>query len=156
MIKRIDSNKVIPLIRQHGTRDVPTFLKTKLFIDFSKPDDFEFSYDELIRTLHNAPLYKKPEIGNNPFEAVEKIRPEKTGDALKELMTIVVKDFEGGRDFSGYDHVRQRIRMSRIMLEMLVEQAKDNGLIIQSGDDDTLWLTKKGKFYAIEHKIIVA
>lgn len=156
LIKRINSNKVIPLIRQHGTRDVPTFLKTKLFIDFSKPDDFEFSYDELIRTLHNAPLYKKPEIGNNPFEAVEKIRPEKTGDALKELMTIVVKDFEGGRDFSDYDHVRQRIRMSRIMLEMLVEQAKDNGLITQSGADAPLWLTKKGKFYAIEHKIIVA
>ena len=81
LIKRIDSNKVIPLIRQHGTRDVPTFLKTKLFIDFSKPDDFEFSYDELIRTLHNAPLYKKPEIGNKPFEAVEKIPPEKTCDA---------------------------------------------------------------------------
>ena len=156
LIKRIDSNKVIPLIRQHGTRDVPTFLKTKLFIDFSKPDDFEFSYDELIRTLHNAPLYKKPEIGNNPFEAVEKIRPEKTGDALKELMTIVVTDFEAGRNFSGYDHVRQRIRMSRIMLEMLVEQAKDNGLITQSDDDYSLGLTKKGKFYAIEHKIIVA
>jgi hypothetical protein len=45
--------------------NIPTFLRTKLYIDFSNDD--EFSFDELVRTLHNAPLFKKPEIGNNPF-----------------------------------------------------------------------------------------
>ena len=38
LMKRIDSNKVIPLIRQQGSHDLPTFLKSKLFIEFSKPE----------------------------------------------------------------------------------------------------------------------
>src|SRR5664280_1189823 len=153
LIKRIDSNKVIPLIRQEGTRDIPTFLKTKLFIDFSKPDDFEFSFDELIRTLHKAPLYKKPAIGNNPFESVKNVPLEKTGDAHRELMAIVVDDFENGEDSSDYTSVVERINISRIMLDMLIEEVKEKGLITLDEYGDLL-LTKKGKFYAIEHKLI--
>lgn len=155
LIKRIDTNKVIPLIRQEGTRVVPTFLKTKLFIDFSKSDDFEFSFDELIRTLHNAPLYKKPEVGNNPFESVENVPLEKTGDAFRELMIIVVDDFESGENYSDYKSVLQRINISRVMLDMLIDEAKEKGLITQDSVGD-LRLAKKGKFYAIEQKLVNA
>lgn len=155
LMKGIDSNKVIPLIRQEGTRYVPTFLKTKLFIDLSKSDDFEFGFDELVRTLLNAPLYKKPEIGNNPFQSIESSPPEKTGDALRELMTIVVADFERGENYSNYGTVVRRMNISRIMLDMLVEEAKGIGLITQDVDRD-LRLAKKGKFYAIEHKLVNA
>ena len=58
LMRNIDSNKVIPVIRQQGTHNVPTFLKTKLFLDFSRDDDFEFNFDELIRTLHNSPCMR--------------------------------------------------------------------------------------------------
>ncbi len=155
LMKGIDSNKVIPLILQDGTRDVPTFLKTKLFIDFSKSDDFEFGFDELVRTLLNAPLYIKPEIGNNPFQSVESAPPEKTGDALRELMTLVVADFEKGNDYSNYGTIVHRINISRIMMDVLIEDAKNMGLITQDGDGD-IRLAKKGKFYAIEHKLVIA
>lgn len=155
LIKNIDSNKVIPIIRQEGTRNVPTFLKTKFYIDFSKTDDFEFSYDELIRTLHDSPLYEKPDIGNSPFTPVEEIQPEKITDALRELMTIVVADFERGADYSVYQSVVERIRISRIMLDMLIYEALEKDLITQDSDKD-LRLAKKGKFYAIEHKLINA
>jgi|ERR1043166_170844 hypothetical protein len=65
LLKSIDSNKVIPIIRQTGTHNVPVFLKSKLFLDFSRLDQFEFGFDELVRTLHDAPLFVKPpsEIG---------------------------------------------------------------------------------------------
>lgn len=152
LMKTIDSNKVIPIIRQDGTHNVPTFLKTKKFIDLSRADGFEFSYDELIRTLHNAPLYVKPEIGNNPFTPVEDIRPKKTGDALRELMTIVVEDFENGQDYTVYSEIRGRIHISRIMLDLLIKEACEKGLITQDGDGD-LCLAEKGKFYAIENKL---
>lgn len=155
LMKGISSNKVIPLIRQEGTRDVPTFLKTKLFIDLSKSDDFEFGFDELVRTLLNAPLYKKPEIGNSPFQSIESSQPEKTADALLEVMAIVVADFEEGENYSDYGAVLRRISISRIMLDMLIEEAKELGLIRQDSDGD-LRLTKKGKFYAIEHKLVDA
>jgi len=155
LMKGIDSNKVIPIIRQEGTHNVPTFLKTKLFIDFSKSDDFEFGFDELVRTLHNAPLYKKPEIGNSPFESIEKIRPEKTGDALPKLMALIVGDFERGKDYSNYNTIVARMPMSRIMLDMLIESALKQGLVTQDPDGD-LRLSNKGKFFAIEHKLIKA
>ena len=155
LIKNIDSNKVIPIIRQSGTHNVPTFLMTKLFIDFSRTDEFEFSYDELIRTVHNSPLYVKPEIGNNPFTPVEDIRPEKISNALKELMTIVIQDFENGADYSNYKEIIRRVGISRIMLDAIIQEAIEKGLITQDNDRD-LRLAEKGRFYAIEHKIVRA
>src|SRR3989344_6483764 len=73
LIKKIDFKKVIPLIKQNGNKNTPTFIETKLSIDFSYEKDFGFSYDELVRTIHNSPLYEKPEIGNNPFKSSEEI-----------------------------------------------------------------------------------
>lgn len=153
LMRNIDSNKVIPIIRQRGTHNVPTFLKTKLFLDFSRDDDFEFSFDELIRTLHNSPLYEKPVVGNNPFTHIEDIRPEKTGDSLKELMEIVVQDYEKEKEFSKHINVKEQMNISRIMFELLVREAVEKGLVELDSDND-LVLTEKGKFYAVEHKMI--
>ncbi len=152
LMRNIDSNKVIPIIRQQGTHNVPTFLKTKLFLDFSRDDDFEFNFDELIRTLHNSPLYKKPAVGNNPFAHVEDIRPEKTGDPLKELMKIVVHDYELGIK-SHLGDVKEEMNLSRIMLDLLVDEAVGKRLL-EITIRDNLLLTHKGKFYSVEHKII--
>lgn len=153
MLRSIDSNKVIPIIRQNGTHNVPIFLKSKLFIDFSRRDELEFSYDELIRALHNAPLFVKPPVGNNPFTPVENLQQDRTGDAVKELMAIVIKDFERGSDWSKYLEVLRRIAISRVMLDLLISKAKSGGLITQDRDKD-LRITEKGKLYAIEHKLI--
>ena len=78
LLKSIDSNKVIPIIRQQGTHNLPTYLRSKLFLEFSREDQFEFSFDELIRTLHGAPLFVKPEVGNSPFKPVQETDPERT------------------------------------------------------------------------------
>ena len=72
LMKHIDQNKIIPIIKQNGSSEVPTFLKSKLYINFSKEENYEYSYDDLVRAIHNAPLFKKPEIGNNPFKPIEK------------------------------------------------------------------------------------
>lgn len=96
LLSGIDNNKIVPIIRQFGTHSVPTFLKTKLFVNFSNDDNFEFSFDELVRTFHDAPLFQKPEVGNNPFKPVSEALPEKSGDAMRDLMQLLVKDFEGG------------------------------------------------------------
>ncbi len=54
-------------------------------MNFSKDDDYEFSFDELVRTFHGAPLFEKPEIGNNPFTPVSETPPEKTGDPINQM-----------------------------------------------------------------------
>ncbi|MBD8533390.1 MULTISPECIES: toll/interleukin-1 receptor domain-containing protein [unclassified Massilia] len=153
LLQNIDKNKVIPIIRQNGSHDVPTFLKSKLFIDFSKIDGFEFAFDELIRSLHGAPLFKKPEIGNNPFVPVEKVPAVKTADALNDLMQIVIDDFEKGHNYSNYAKTHARIKTSRLMFDMLIRQAEEAGLIRQDITKDLL-LSNKGKAYCIANKLV--
>jgi hypothetical protein len=47
LLSRIDSNKVIPIIRQDSTNVRPTFLQTKLYVDFSNDSEVEYRLDEL-------------------------------------------------------------------------------------------------------------
>lgn len=154
LLKRIDSNKVIPLIRQSGTHNVPSFLRSKLFLDFSRPDQFEFSFDELIRALHGAPLFEKPAIANNPFTPVSATPANRVGDGVLEIMRIVVKVFESQSwDHVGYKTLIAKAPMSRIMLDIYIAQARSEGLLTQDSDRD-VYLTSQGKLYAIQHKLI--
>lgn len=154
LLSRIDSNKVIPIIRQVGTNDVPTFLKTKLYVDFSRNDEFEFSFDELVRAIHGAPLYKKPDVGNNPFEPITNGKQEKTNDAVLELMTYVLAYFEKGDSYTYYPNLIGNVGKSRVMLDMIINQALEAGYIRKSGD--IIYLEDKGKFYAVDHGLVEA
>ena len=61
--------KFIPLLCERdedGEPYLPTFLKSRVYIDFSKDDNFETSYDRLIRNLHGKPELKKPPLGKIP------------------------------------------------------------------------------------------
>jgi hypothetical protein len=153
LISNIDSNKVIPLIRQTGTREVPIFLKSKLFIDFSLDEEFEFSFDELVRAIHHAPIFIKPEIGNNPFTPLKDAIPDKSGDAIKKLMKIVIDEYESGEKFTMRDSVREQTGISRIMTDYIIDQAVEQGLI-ELDESRDLILTRKGKFYAMENKMV--
>ena len=155
LLANIDSNKVIPIIRQYGTREVPTFLKTKLFINLSSDNDYEFGFDELVRNFHNAPLYKKPDVGNNPFKSIEESPPQKKGDALRELMAIVVADFEGGEDWTNYRFLVERISISRVMLDTYIEEAVQKRLIRIDHEGD-IFLESEGKKYAVQHGLVKA
>ncbi|MFM7000501.1 MAG: toll/interleukin-1 receptor domain-containing protein [Limnohabitans sp.] len=156
LLKTIDSNKVIPLICQSGNHNVPTFLRSKRFLDFSRQDQFEFSFDELIRTLHNAPLYEKPAIANNPFTPVKETPPNRTGDGVLEVMKLVVAQFERQTsEYITYGLVVKQAQMSRIMFDLYIAEANSEGLITQDHDKD-IRLTTKGKHYAIQHQIIRA
>lgn len=154
LLRRIDSNKVIPLIRQNGSFSVPNFLRSKRFIDFSLPDQFEFSFDELIRDLHNAPLYEKPSVANNPFAPISETPPNRTGDGVLEVMRVIIAQFENQSSKSiRYSSLLALAPMSRIMFDLYVEEAKSLGLITQDLIDN-IHLENKGKHYAIHHKLI--
>jgi TIR domain len=154
IMKSVDSNKVVPIIRQAGSQLVPTFLKSKLFVDFSQNADVEFSFDELLRTLVGAPLFQKPPIGNNPFKPVSETPVERTADAVMELMRFVVTKFESSaHDWVLYSDVVARVRVSRILLDLTITQAVERGLITLDSSGD-LYLTARGKHFAIQHNLI--
>lgn len=121
LLKRIDENKVIPIIRQNLSADVPTFLKSKLYIDFSKNDDFEFSYDDLIRTIHNSPLFKKPVVGNNPFQQVEKEKLDGDIELLHHVLKTIA--IEQG--------TAKRIRETNIKEKLIISDSLFNVAMIK-------------------------
>lgn len=153
LLRNIESSKVIPVIRQAGTADVPTFLKSKLYIDFSRHDQDEFAFDELVRAIHSAPLYEKPPIGNNPFQPVSEVRPDKTGDPMKTLMAQIVADFEAGADYTIYKDLIGALGISRVYLDILVTQAIERRLVTADRDGE-LYLSERGKQYAVEHRLV--
>jgi hypothetical protein len=154
LMKNIDSSKVIPIIRQKGKSDVPTFLKTKLYIDMSNDELEEFGFDELIRTVHKSPIYKKPDIGKNPFESGEipqPKKPEPASDSLKEFMINLVQAFnQTSRKYVLYSELVESSSLSRIMMDYEIDKAVSDGLIATDSDGDII-ITEKGRFYAVEN-----
>lgn len=154
LLEHIDQNKIIPLIRQSGTNITPTFLKTKLYLNFSNSADYEFNFDELIRTIHQSPILKKPEIGNNPFlETKNSLIEPKTNDSVLELMKYLVYKYERTSvHYILYSHAVSEMKISRIFLDIIIKEAEEAGLIKRDSARD-IYLTDKGKLYAIENKI---
>ncbi|MCH8011948.1 MAG: toll/interleukin-1 receptor domain-containing protein [Candidatus Marinimicrobia bacterium] len=155
LMVKIDSNKIIPIIRQKGTRRLPVFLQSKLYIDFSKDDEFEISYDELVRSIHGSPLFQKPKIGNNPFASPIDRMPQKTVDSLLEVMKIVVDCFESGSDLIiPYPVlIRNNMSMSRTLFDLQLELAQEKELI-KMDSNKRVTLLPAGKMYAIENKLV--
>jgi hypothetical protein len=68
MVKDLGTSKFIPLVRQeHTIKKLPSFLSTRLFIDFCDNSKYEHSFEILLRELLNNPLHVKPPLGINPF-----------------------------------------------------------------------------------------
>lgn len=67
--QKVEQEKFIPLIIEKDEENepfIPTFIKSRLFIDFSDSDKYEESYEELIRYIYGKPKYSKPKLGKRP------------------------------------------------------------------------------------------
>ena len=61
--------KFIPIVierDENGEPYLPIYLKSRKYIDFSKVESFEDSYEELLRNILEAPSLPKPKLGNKP------------------------------------------------------------------------------------------
>jgi len=67
--EKTKQEKFIPIVRERdaeGNPCLPTFFKSRIYIDFSDGLAFEDSYDTLLRDIHDAPAKKRPPIGRRP------------------------------------------------------------------------------------------
>lgn len=70
LMKDISSDRIIPIIRRSdGFNPVPTFLSTRIYIDFRDDSQFEPHYSELLREIHGQKVKPRPALGPNPFTA---------------------------------------------------------------------------------------
>lgn len=64
-----EQTKFIPIVfeyNENGRACVPTFVKSRIFIDLSSDEKFEVGYDQLLRDIYDKPLYQRPPIGRMP------------------------------------------------------------------------------------------
>lgn len=69
LYKNISSNeRFIPLLRRgEMSESIPTFMQQFIHIDVKNDDNFENSYNDLIREIYNEPEIKKPKVGSKPI-----------------------------------------------------------------------------------------
>lgn len=155
-MNQIDTKKVIPLIRQNGTHIVPTFLTSRLHINFSREDEFELQFDNLLREIHEAPLFKEPPVGNNPFESVTEKPAESIIDKKTELLKVWVESYNNGDGFYTIEDIQHKLGCSRIFAEVYINDLQSDGFIVgqQTFIHTSLLngfvLTDKTKLYAIQ------
>lgn len=61
--------KFIPLVKERdedGNPFLPIYLKGRKYIDFSREENYENSYEELLRNILEAPSLPKPKLGKKP------------------------------------------------------------------------------------------
>jgi len=70
MLHGANASKFIPLVRK-GTDDeaLPSFLKSKKYIDFREDTEFGEKLKDLLHQLHQVPKHPRPPLGQSPFGA---------------------------------------------------------------------------------------
>ena len=61
--------KFIPVIAEkdeNGDAYVPTYIKSRIYIDLSDENTYEQEYEKLLRNIYDKPLITKPKLGKKP------------------------------------------------------------------------------------------
>ncbi|WP_191601510.1 SEFIR domain-containing protein [Marinomonas algicola] len=57
---------IIPEKDDQGKAFLPTYYKSRIYIDLSEPDNYADNFEKLLRWIYDKPLYTRPEIGKRP------------------------------------------------------------------------------------------
>jgi hypothetical protein len=72
--EKVDQSKFIPVVCEFisdGTPYLPTFLKSRIWIDFSSPEAVNAHWERLVRLLYGKPQHEKPKVGKIPAYVAE-------------------------------------------------------------------------------------
>jgi hypothetical protein len=67
--KKADQNKFVGVIAERnsdGAPFLPTYYKSRIYIDLSDPDSYASNFDQLLRWIFDKPLHTRPELGRPP------------------------------------------------------------------------------------------
>ena len=67
LIKDSNIDYIIPVIRNNDEKNLPVFLGTKLYLDFTENKNYLDKLSELTARIYNEDIAKKPPLGENPF-----------------------------------------------------------------------------------------
>lgn len=89
--------KFIPIVLErddNGEPCLPVYLMNRKYIDFSKEENFEDSYEELLRNILETPSIPKPKLGNKPpiYITENKINLSETNSKIRLIESRIRKD----------------------------------------------------------------
>lgn len=64
-----EQGKFVAIISEkddQGKAYLPTYYKSRIYIDLSEPDSYTDNFEKLLRWIYDKPLYTRPEIGKRP------------------------------------------------------------------------------------------
>lgn len=67
--RKVQQSKFLPVVCEFdasGEPFLPTFLKSRIWIDFSSPEAVNNNWEQLIRVIYGKPAYEKPVLGKAP------------------------------------------------------------------------------------------
>ena len=93
---KTEQTKFIPIVLERddkGKACVPTFVKSRIYIDFSDDENFENEYDKLLRRIHGKPLHKRPPIGAMPsYLDNETLVYTPTSNLVKKIKNALIEE----------------------------------------------------------------
>lgn len=152
-LSSIGSTAIIPVVRQNGASKIlPTFLQTKRYVDLSTPEVFESGIDELLRHILNAPLYIKPPIGNDPFNATPQPSKQRALTPVEQFMTAVADLYPraGAESALRSEWIRDQMKTSNLLFRYAFDQAQDQELVWETQNHEIVYITAKGRAYLVE------
>jgi len=67
--EKVQQDKFVAVIAEKdklGNPYLPTYYKSRIYIDLSEPDKYTENFERLVRWIYDRPLYTKPELGQKP------------------------------------------------------------------------------------------
>ncbi|MBT5244625.1 MAG: toll/interleukin-1 receptor domain-containing protein [Rhodospirillaceae bacterium] len=157
LIKDIDVGKFIPIIRQSGSKLVPTFIETKFFIDFSDDEYFETVIDDLLRFLLGEEISKKPPLGVPPTfssevttstRSVARSKSDLSVEAFQ-IFSKLVEAYDKGLNLNwGKAGIAKEHDFGKITIDTALSELCKRNFLFYSQVNYTYSLTDDGKHYA--------
>jgi hypothetical protein len=93
---KVDQNKFVAIVTERfadGEPCLPSFFKSRKFIDVSSEDKLQGNYEHLLRFIFDKPLHQKPALGKPPAFIFESERvASKTASRLALLRQAILTD----------------------------------------------------------------
>ena len=100
LIKNTNTDFIIPILRNNKERNLPIFLGTKKYVDFTEEKNYLENLRELTARIYNEDITRKPPLGESPYsqkivnEITVKTQIEKTAYHNPEMSGSTSFDFE--------------------------------------------------------------
>src|SRR6266404_5552879 len=77
LFQSTSAGKFVPILRAGEPSELPSYLRSRRFLDFRIDESYGVALEELLRHIHRTPLYERPKIGKVPNFASPTAFPSK-------------------------------------------------------------------------------